>query len=73
MFFLRTYVYLYLLVAMLTGCAGQHAETRTQRIVVIGDIHADIGIAHDAFQLAGGTVYVLIGNHEVFGARLELR
>jgi hypothetical protein len=27
----------------------------------------------DRARLAGGTVHVLIGNHEVFGARLELR
>jgi hypothetical protein len=93
--------------------------THAERIVVIGDLHADIGAARSSFQLAraidendnwiggdlivvqmgdvigrsyedretmdfvlmvrdqaqnaGGEVHVLIGNHELFGPRLELR
>lgn len=98
------------------GFAGK-LGTRAQRLVVIGDIHADIGVARSVFRLAGGTdenddwiggdlvivqlgdfigrsdddrevldfilevrakaearggkVHALVGNHEVFGARLE--
>jgi len=111
--------------ALLLGCSpgnaedSQHSYQSAQRVVVIGDIHADIGAAREAFRIAGGTdeddnwigrdlvivqlgdfigrshedrevidfilalrkraeiaggkVHVLIGNHEVFGARLELR
>ncbi len=106
-------------IAVLMGCTGVRTHSPEQRTVVIGDIHADIGAARSAFQLAGATnerdewiggdlvvvqlgdiigrsyedrgaldfilevrqkaeegggrVYTLIGNHEVFGARLELR
>ena len=105
--------------AVLAGCVGGQKVSPIQRVVVIGDIHADIEAARRAFQLAGATdeqndwiggdlvvvqlgdiigrsyedrevldfilelrrkaklsggrVHVLIGNHEVFGARLELR
>jgi len=105
--------------AVLAGCVDEHTDSLTKRVVVIGDIHADIEAARRAFQLAGaidehndwiggdlvvvqlgdiigrsyedrevldfilnlrqkaelggGRVHVLIGNHEVFGARLELR
>jgi len=104
--------------AALEGCAVSETSPSPQRIVVIGDIHADIGAARAAFQLAGaannknewiggnlivvqlgdiigrsyedrevldyvlgmrkmaasagGQVHVLIGNHEVFGARLRV-
>lgn len=104
---------------VLTGHADDQTVSPRQRVVVIGDIHADIEVARRAFQLAGaideqddwiggglvvvqmgdiigrsyedrevldfilelrqkaelggGRVHVLIGNHEVFGARLELR
>ncbi len=106
-------------IALLGGCADEPPDWPKQRIVVIGDIHADINAARRAFQLAdatnerdewiggdlvvvqlgdfigrsyedrevldfilemrkkakagGGRVHALIGNHEVFGARLELR
>ena len=119
MFRVRLYVILYVLTTLLSACGGQGASSKAERIVVIGDIHADIGAAREAFRLAGGTdgndnwigedlvivqlgdfigrsyedrevldfilavqdsataaggkVHVLIGNHEVFGARLELR
>ncbi|MCK5324979.1 MAG: metallophosphoesterase [Woeseiaceae bacterium] len=111
--------------ALLLGCSpgnfedSKHSHNSAQRVVVIGDIHADIGAAREAFRIAGGTdensnwiggdliivqlgdfigrsyedreviefilavrkgaetaggkVHVLIGNHEVFGARSELR
>ena len=105
--------------ALFSGCADEQPESPKQRVVVVGDIHADIIVARRAFQLAGaideqgewvggdlvvvqlgdfigrsyedrevldfilevrnkaevggGNVHVLIGNHEVFGARLELR
>jgi hypothetical protein len=95
------------------------ADEMPERVVVIGDIHADLAAAHEAFELGGaiddkanwiggelvvvqlgdfigrsyedrevldfildirekaarggGTVHVLIGNHEIFGARIELR
>ena len=104
---------------VLAGCADEQPDSREQRVVVIGDIHADIDAARGAFQLAGATdgqgewiggdlvvvqlgdfigrsyedrevldfilelrkkaaagggqIHMLIGNHEVFGARLELR
>lgn len=106
-------------IALLAGCAHEQPDWPKQRIVVIGDIHADINAARQAFQLAdatnerdewiggdlvvvqlgdiigrsyedrdvldfileirkkakagGGRVHALIGNHEVFGARQELR
>ena len=106
-------------IVLLAGCASERADSPEQRVVVIGDIHADIDAARRAFQLAGATdeqgewiggdlvvvqlgdfigrsyedrevldfileirnkaetggghVHVLIGNHEVFGARLEMR
>jgi len=108
-----------MLASMLSGCAQWKSDPVEQRIVVIGDIHADIGVTRDVFRLAaatdedddwiggnlivvqlgdligrsyedrevldfvlelqdkaeveGGKVYALIGNHEVFGARLEFR
>jgi hypothetical protein len=108
-----------LLLFLLAGWGETAAANDSQRIVVIGDIHADIDAARAAFRLAGaldenddwiggelivvqlgdligrsyddrevlefilatrkkadtegGKVHVLIGNHEVFGARLELR
>jgi len=104
--------------AALAGCVEDKTDSVPHRIVVIGDIHADIGAARAAFQLAdaiddndewiggnlvvvqlgdiigrsyedrevldlifalrrkaeaaGGQVHVLIGNHEVFGARLRV-
>jgi hypothetical protein len=104
--------------AALAGCVEDKTDSVPHRIVVIGDIHADIGAARAAFQLAdaindddewiggnlvvvqlgdiigrsyedrevldlifelrrkaeaaGGEVHVLIGNHEVFGARLRV-
>ena len=104
--------------ALILACADASNKT-SQRIIAIGDIHADMGAAREAFQLAGGIdengnwiggdlvivqlgdligrsyedrevldfvldvrtkaeadggkVHVLVGNHEVFGARLELR
>jgi hypothetical protein len=45
---------------LLSGCRADRAvrsETprrETQRVVVIGDLHADLDAAHDAFRLAGG-------------------
>jgi len=102
----------------LAVCAEDSAVPVPHRIVAIGDIHADIGAARAAFQLAGATndhdewiggdlvvvqlgdiigrsyedrdvldfildlrkkaraaggqLHSLIGNHEVFGARLRL-
>lgn len=102
-------------IVLLLSCG----ERKTQRIVVIGDLHADIGVARDVIRLAGGIddndnwiggnliivqlgdligrsyddrevldfildlrakaetnggkVHVLVGNHEVFGARLDQR
>ena len=107
------------LVMIFGGCEAEEVSSPGQRIVAIGDIHADIGAARAAFQLAGaidandhwiggdlivvqlgdligrsyeerevldfalavkeraaaagGNVYFLIGNHEVFGAEMELR
>jgi len=103
------------LLALLLGSTWGHGKSR-QRVVAIGDLHADISITREAFRLAGGTdendnwiggdlvivqmgdligrgfeerevldfifevgnkasaaggkVHVLIGNHEVFAARL---
>ena len=105
--------------AVLAACAAPQPDARQQRVVAIGDIHADINAARGAFQLAGaideqdrwiggdlvvvqlgdfigrsyedrevldfiidirdkadaagGKVHVLIGNHEVFGARRQYR
>jgi len=119
MLYFRLCAYSLLLASMLSGCAEWKLDSVEQRIVVIGDIHADIGVARDVFRLAGATdenddwiggnlivvqlgdligrsyedrevldfvlelqdkaeveggkVFALIGNHEVFGARLELR
>jgi len=53
MFDFRPCAYFVLLTALLLGCAEQESESTAQRIVVIGDIHADIGAARSAFQLAG--------------------
>jgi len=107
-----------LLASSLSGCDGQLESSHNPRVVVIGDLHADINAAREAFQLAGavdesdswvggnmvivqtgdiigrshddrevldfvlsvrdeakaagGQVHILIGNHEVFGAELEL-
>lgn len=110
---------------LVLGCHAPDADTAAgvsesvDRVVVIGDIHGDLGAARDAFALAGGinesgdwiggdlvivqlgdsigrsyedrqvldfllavrrkaadeggAVHLLIGNHEIFGARLELR
>jgi hypothetical protein len=101
------------LLLITNSCVSDPGE---QRVVVIGDLHADIGVAREAFQLAGATsenddwvggdliivqlgdligrsfeerevldfildvrekakayggrVHALIGNHEVFAARL---
>jgi hypothetical protein len=49
----RPCAYFFLLTALLPGCAQQEPESTAQRIVVIGDIHADIGAARSSFQLAG--------------------
>lgn len=108
-----------LLVAVLGGCEAEPTSPTGQRLVAIGDLHADIGSARAAFQLAGaidendqwiggdlivvqlgdligrsyeerevldfalavqksaaaggGHVHFLVGNHEVFGAAMELR
>lgn len=108
-----------LLLLLVAGCTKPEADPDQQRIIVIGDIHADIDATRAAFRLAGaidddddwiggelivvqlgdligrsyedrkvlefilairkqaessgGKVHALIGNHEVFGARLELR
>ena len=97
--------------------ASDETQNTASRIVVIGDLHADIGVTRQAFQLAGasdgadawvggeliivqlgdfigrsdderqvldfllamrdkaeaggGKVHVLIGNHEVFGGRVD--
>jgi hypothetical protein len=107
------------LVTLLSGCEAEPSSPPDQRVVAIGDLHADIGAARAAFQLAGATdkndqwiggdlivvqlgdligrsyeerevldfvltvkesaaaagghVYLLVGNHEVFGAEMELR
>ncbi|MBL4820350.1 MAG: metallophosphoesterase [Gammaproteobacteria bacterium] len=100
------------------GCQpSDEPPVAAHRIVVMGDLHADIGVTRKAFQLAGatdknddwtggslvivqlgdfigrsdddrqvldflldirqkaraggGTVHVLIGNHEIFGARVD--
>ncbi|MGI9201933.1 MAG: metallophosphoesterase [Woeseiaceae bacterium] len=104
--------------SVLQGCAEDEVLTVPHRVIAIGDIHADLGAARAAFQLAGaandkdewigedltvvqlgdiigrsyedrevveyilgmqekaaaagGRVYVLLGNHEVFGARLRV-
>jgi len=50
---IHNYSRLWLLVALLFGCGGQDVILSKQRVVVIGDIHADIGAARSAFQLAG--------------------
>jgi len=121
----RAWVTLPLLAAaLLIGCSAENSPTterpgkKAERVVVIGDIHADLGAGRDAFRLAGGIddddhwiggdlvivqlgdfigrsyedrevldfllevrakaeagggkVHLVIGNHEVFGARLEL-
>jgi hypothetical protein len=108
-----------LLVIGLAACVDETPDALQQRVVAIGDIHADIDAARRAFQIAGavdaddnwiggdlvvvqlgdfigrsyqdrqvleyllalreeattggGELHALIGNHEVFGARLELR
>jgi hypothetical protein len=100
-----------------TGQAQPAQPARSNRVVVMGDIHADEGVVRKAFQLAGatnakdqwiggnltvvqmgdligrsdderqvldfvfdvqrkaaaagGTVHALVGNHEVFGGRLD--
>lgn len=116
---MRTRVSLVLIAcAALVGCVEDKTDSVPHRIVVIGDIHADIGAARAAFQLtgaandddewiggnlvvvqlgdiigrsyedrevldfilnlrrkaeaAGGQILALIGNHEVFGARLRV-
>ena len=108
---------------LFSGCGPRTAHdaakpgSEAQRVVVIGDIHADLGTAREAFRLAGGideagkwvgekltivqlgdmigrsyedrevldfiqdvgedaqraggAVYVLVGNHEVFAAQLR--
>jgi len=102
---------------LLLCSAIQALENTNHRIVVIGDLHADIGLAREVFRLAGGTdendawvggslvivqlgdligrsyeerevldfilavqdkaeaaggkLHILLGNHEVFGARLD--
>jgi len=119
MLVLRPPITLVVLIFLLATSACRGEGPQAQRVVVIGDIHADIGVARDAFQLAGGTdendnwiggdlvivqlgdvigrshedrevldfvlsvqekadlaggkVHLMIGNHEVFGARLEIR
>jgi Calcineurin-like phosphoesterase len=122
---IRRTLYTSTAVVLLLGCSGNPADPSgltskpAQRLVAIGDIHADLDAARDAFRLAGGIdqydnwiggdlvivqlgdiigrsfddlevldfifelrekaesaggkVHVLIGNHEVFGARLETR
>ncbi len=106
-----------LLLGLLVGCAAGAQSSGTNRVVAIGDIHADIGAMHKAFQAAGatnaggdwiggaltvvqlgdligrsdderqvldfifdiqrkaaragGAVHALIGNHEVFGGRVD--
>ncbi len=42
-------------IALLAGCAGERPELPKQRVVVIGDLHADINAARRAFQLADAT------------------
>jgi hypothetical protein len=118
---------LFLCIVLLGACCQRpHSQdlrnkepSTAQRIVVIGDIHADLGMARASFRLAGGidkndnwiggslvivqlgdfigrsyedrevldfligikgradqaggTIHLLIGNHEVFGSRLEQR
>ena len=45
---------------LFSGCGSKPAHdavksgSEVQRVVVIGDIHADLGAAREAFQLAGG-------------------
>jgi hypothetical protein len=102
---------------LLVGCGAGAQSSGTNRVVAIGDLHADIGAAHKAFQAAGatnargdwvggaltvvqlgdligrsdderqvldfifdiqrkaaqagGAVHALIGNHEVFGGRVD--
>lgn len=107
-----------LILGMIMGCQpAAESQTAPPRIVVIGDLHADIGVTRQVFQLAGATdandawiggsltivqlgdfigrsdddrevldfifairdkaeagggkVHALIGNHEVFGARVD--
>jgi hypothetical protein len=116
---LRSVPVVVLLLAL--GCTPQGSppsKATPQRVVAIGDLHADINAARSAFRLAGaideqdrwvggdlivvqlgdligrsyeekavldfmfdvreqadaagGTVHILIGNHEIFGARLRL-
>jgi hypothetical protein len=50
---IRAYPCLWLLVSLLSGCGVQDGNSSKQRIVAIGDIHADVGVARSAFQLAG--------------------
>ena len=103
---------------VLFGCQQIDSTDDESRLVVIGDLHADIGAAHAAFKLAGstnddgdwiggdltivqlgdligrsyddrqvldfifnlqeqasskgGSVFVVLGNHEVFGAQLRI-
>ncbi len=116
---MRPIVFLTLVFAVLFGSIFKVLSDTPNRVVVIGDIHADIGVARRIFRLAGGIdgndnwiggdlvivqlgdfigrsyddrevldfilgvrsraaaaggkVHIVIGNHEVFGARLELR
>ena len=111
-------ILVFFIYATLTASTGRATDSIPHRIVVIGDIHADVGAARAAFQLAGaanhkdewiggelvvvqlgdligrshedrevldyvlgmrekaasigGQVHVLIGNHELFGARLRV-
>jgi len=112
----RPILWVGMVLALLPGC--NPAPPNTQRLVAIGDIHADINVARNVFRLAGATdengnwiggdlvvvqtgdligrsyedrevldfliamrdkaeaaggkVHILVGNHEVFGARIEL-
>jgi len=104
--------------ASLAGCQQEKVTVEKSRLVVIGDLHADLSAAKAAFQLAGGinnegewigknltivqlgdligrsyedrevldfvfdvrqqaksgggNVYVVLGNHEIFGAQFRI-
>jgi hypothetical protein len=116
--FLRCFGLTVVLVGLFSGCAASAAQpAKSNRVVAIGDLHADINATRAAFQAAGATnpkgewiggaltivqmgdligrsdderqvldfifdiqrkavqaggrVYALIGNHEVFGGRVD--